>query len=509
MGLVPNVVDSLKKKNYAVYLTLFIAFIIAFLIRVLVINEYGLSGDEVLKALATQQYRKFDFSENASHPVLMKIAVTFSVIFLGENEFALRLPNALVSSCTVVPIFLLGKKLYNQTTGLLGSFLWAVHLPAISFTTTAKEDAFLTFFWLFSIFFFLKARDDPKYFSHTGAAVGLAAASKYAAGFLVLLLLALFYISYRKDYDLPSIKETAKKSIPPAIATFSLANIPFFLPTTLVNFYHHYAPDSPERTGWIMMGELFKQRPPYYIILHVLIKTPLPLLIIMLLGVIFAIKDHSDSDIVLLIWSFSIIAFFSIIPYGYVRYYLPAIPALILLSVQGVYRMIERGINQFQNLEKDLKPEISLTVGVLIIALVIIQSSFIIFQIQPYYRMYVNEIGGGIDEAGYYFPQDSVYDYFLREAVQYVSAEAPNGSKVAMSEPLVGDYYGRSELDFIFIQSLPSNLIDWDPIVSFVIVQDSRIFYENRDQIADLRNSLTPERTYKIFETVVVEVYRL
>ena len=61
-------------------------------IRLLTIGEYGLSEDEVLKALATRDYLQGSFTANPSHPALSKLFVTLSVIILGETEFALRLP---------------------------------------------------------------------------------------------------------------------------------------------------------------------------------------------------------------------------------------------------------------------------------------------------------------------------------------------------------------------------------------------------------------------------------
>jgi 4-amino-4-deoxy-L-arabinose transferase-like glycosyltransferase len=112
---------------------LLVLFLLALLLRVAVIAEYGLSTDEVNKMLATRSYKKLDFSANAAHPALMKLAMTLSVMLLGETEFALRLPNVIVSALTIYPLFLLGRKLYDDKTGLLASFLWAVLYTSLRF----------------------------------------------------------------------------------------------------------------------------------------------------------------------------------------------------------------------------------------------------------------------------------------------------------------------------------------------------------------------------------------
>ncbi|MHA2101220.1 MAG: ArnT family glycosyltransferase, partial [Candidatus Kariarchaeaceae archaeon] len=139
--------QSLKPVNPTKFL-LFIPFGIALYLRISVIGEYGLSEDEVHKALAVNNYLQFNFSTNTSHPALVKICMTISVLLLGESEFALRLPNAIISSLTIFPIYLLGKELYNELTGYLASFFWATNLPVLAFSTVTKEDPFLSFFWV-------------------------------------------------------------------------------------------------------------------------------------------------------------------------------------------------------------------------------------------------------------------------------------------------------------------------------------------------------------------------
>ena len=81
---------SVHKKSLIIHLFLFLSFLLGFILRILIIGEYGLSEDEVLKALATRDYRNFDFSANAQHPALMKLLITGSVTIFGESEFALR-----------------------------------------------------------------------------------------------------------------------------------------------------------------------------------------------------------------------------------------------------------------------------------------------------------------------------------------------------------------------------------------------------------------------------------
>ncbi|OLS21769.1 MAG: hypothetical protein HeimC2_32280, partial [Candidatus Heimdallarchaeota archaeon LC_2] len=129
-----------------VQIRLFLIFAIGFILRIMIIEDYGLSEDEVLKAIAVQEYLEFNFSGNAQHPAIMKIFATLSVLLIGNSEFALRLPNVIFASLTIYPIYYLGKELYDETIGYLSAILWATSVTIISFSTTAKEDSIFTFF---------------------------------------------------------------------------------------------------------------------------------------------------------------------------------------------------------------------------------------------------------------------------------------------------------------------------------------------------------------------------
>ncbi|MFX1514171.1 MAG: ArnT family glycosyltransferase [Promethearchaeota archaeon] len=498
------------QEQFKILVVLLIPSTLAFILQVTAIGNYGLSQDEVLKALATQRYIRLDFTENAQHPALSKLLMTFSVLLFGETEFALRLPNTFIGALTVYPIFFLGKELYNDKTGFIACVLWAVHIPAISFTTTAKEDALVTFFWIWAFYFFIKAKNDPRQLRFTGMCVGLALSSKYSALILVGILFGLYFFKRYEGIELPSLKETSFLSIPPAVLTFLIFNFPILLPATIANVLDHYVPSTPAHTGYFMMGELFSIRPPYYLLLHILVKTPLSFLSLLLVGILFAIKDRLLSDKILLFWIILPLGFFSVTTYGYVRYYLVIIPAFTILAAKGLLQFSIRLIDQIKRIKEENRPRISITITVLICLLVCLHSLSVAVEVHPYYRMYVNELGGGLNKAGHYFPHDSVYDYLLREAIQYVSERAQQNSTVAMSVPLVGEYYGRKDLNFVYIRDLPENVSQWTTLsISYAIVQPSRTVFENQQHFDNIRDNLNVEEEYEIFQEVVAQVFRI
>ncbi len=500
----------LQQEQLKTHLLLFLSFGIALIIRITVIGEYGLSEDEVVKALASQSYIKLNFSVNASHPALMKFLITISVLIIGETEFALRLPNVIISALTVYPIFYLGKELYNNETGVCASFLWAFHIPAISFSTTAKEDSLLTIFWVISIYFCIKAKYDLRYLRYSGITLGLALASKYTAVMLIGMLIIIHLVIQDKSVNLSSIQRFITLSIPPAMISFFVVNFPILFPDTIANVIKHYSPKTPEYTGWIMMGKLFEQRPPYYLLLHIIVKTPLPYLILLIIGLLYSIKYRFQADKILLLWITIPLSILSVLTYGYVRYYLVLVPAIVLLCAHGLFQFLAWLITRINESNIELSPGIIKTIPIIIIILVCFHSLFITTEVYPYYRMYVNEIGGSSEKSGYYFPQDSVYDYLLREAIQWVNEHAPPNSSIAIVSSVVGEYYGREDLQFTSIKDLPENIDQWDVYnMSYAIVQDSRVFYENQKQIENLRANRDVETVYKISHTNVAEVFAL
>ena len=120
----------------------------------------------------------------------------------------------MVAAATIYPIYYLGKELYDDLTGILASAIWAISIPIISFSTTAKEDTLLTFFWILTIYFFILAKKDSKYYKHLAISLGLAAASKYVTPLLVVVILVLYYLAGRDGEKMPTLKEILKTVVP-------------------------------------------------------------------------------------------------------------------------------------------------------------------------------------------------------------------------------------------------------------------------------------------------------
>jgi 4-amino-4-deoxy-L-arabinose transferase-like glycosyltransferase len=86
------------------------------------------------------------------------------VATLGLNEFAVRLPSALLGIGTIILIYFLAKQLFhNKWIGISSAFLLAITPWHIAFSRGSWETNAATFFITLGIYLFIKKVADPKY----------------------------------------------------------------------------------------------------------------------------------------------------------------------------------------------------------------------------------------------------------------------------------------------------------------------------------------------------------
>ncbi len=86
------------------------------------------------------------------------------VATLGLNEFAVRLPSALLGVGTITLIYFLAKQLFqNKWIGISSAFLLAITPWHIAFSRGSWETNAATFFITLGIYLFIKKVTDPKY----------------------------------------------------------------------------------------------------------------------------------------------------------------------------------------------------------------------------------------------------------------------------------------------------------------------------------------------------------
>lgn len=133
------------------------------------------------------------------HPPLVFWIQHFSILIFGENNFALRFPSAILGIISVYILYLLGRRLYSESAGLIASGLMAVTLNSVYISRTGMQEPYVIFFILLTIYLFLLALEKEKYLIWLGAALGLGFLAKYNLFILGPIFLT-YLLFFKRDY---------------------------------------------------------------------------------------------------------------------------------------------------------------------------------------------------------------------------------------------------------------------------------------------------------------------
>ncbi|MGC9037857.1 MAG: glycosyltransferase family 39 protein, partial [Candidatus Micrarchaeia archaeon] len=139
---------------------------------------------------------------NFEHPPLGKYFMAISILALGYNPLAWRLPSWILGDLLLIAGFFLGEKLYEITTrkrsksgipGLLASLLIAIDPTIWVMHGVAMLDIYLAFFSLISLYALIS-----KHYLWSGILLGLAALSKNP-GFILYIPFFLYILKNIKS----------------------------------------------------------------------------------------------------------------------------------------------------------------------------------------------------------------------------------------------------------------------------------------------------------------------
>ncbi len=132
-------------------------------------------------------------------PPLQTYLMIPAVAALGLNETAVRLPNALLASFTLVGVFLLAGELFSSPViGLISATLLAISPWYLPLSRGAFEANLTVFFFSFGFYFFLKMLKTPRWSWQILAALflGLNLFSYHSAK-LITPLIVLIFLGYK------------------------------------------------------------------------------------------------------------------------------------------------------------------------------------------------------------------------------------------------------------------------------------------------------------------------
>ncbi len=133
------------------------------------------------------------------HPPLVFWIQHIFIKLLGENNFAFRLPSALLGVLSVWLVYLIGRRIFSEKAGLISSLLLAVTANHIFISRVGLQESYVIFFILLTFLFFLKSLSNTRCLIWTGVFVGLGGLVKYTA-FIPIPIILVYLLLFKRNY---------------------------------------------------------------------------------------------------------------------------------------------------------------------------------------------------------------------------------------------------------------------------------------------------------------------
>ena len=271
-------------------------------------------------------------------------------VFSNIGEFAKlylagRAAAVILGIASVYLVYLLGKRAYGRGVGLLAALLIAVvplHVMHSKFLAVDVPAAFLS---TAALIFAVRIPDRHRLRDYllSGLFAGLAAGTKYNAALVILAPIAA-HLSTGK------MRPALRVLSPKLLVLFILAAAGFLIgtPGAVLNFdkfSHDFAFEVLHmRAGH---GFLFAGTPPgwiYHLTNSLAAGMSIPLLVLALIGTVYALKRRTPSDVALLSFLLVYYAVIGAAQVKFARYTIPLLPVLVILaariSVDAIGRLL-------------------------------------------------------------------------------------------------------------------------------------------------------------------------
>jgi 4-amino-4-deoxy-L-arabinose transferase-like glycosyltransferase len=272
-------------------------------------------------------------------PLAIWMTAIFFKVF-GVTAFAARLEAALGAIGSVVMVYLIGRRVFDRSAGLLAAGILALTAPILFTARFGNLDALLCFWIYLALYGALRALHRPRWWLVAGIACGGAIMTKGAAGlFAPLIILGVCLAAP------PKLGRTALKNIAGGVLLALVVVLPWHLAELIAHgesflgsYIGYHVLDRTTRPLEGHTGGLF-----FY--LGVLIKTYEPWILLVVPALVYLLRSRRLSRLQRAV---------TLVPIGLVTiitaimktkqdwYFLPAYPALALLLAVFILAVVRR-----------------------------------------------------------------------------------------------------------------------------------------------------------------------
>ena len=475
---------------------------VALTFRVVGLASYGLSDDEVTKFRAAEAYSRGEFTVNAEHPMLMKLAVWASTSTAsGWNqmvpaayeipvEAAVRLPNAVIGTASVLVMYGVAHAYFGTPVALIAALLMALDPTITSINRLAKEDTFVVFFFLLAVWLYERAkqvgaqdhvRAQPWYMG-SAAAFGLMMASKYLPHFY-----GLYCVVNVATLRAAGANSPIKRRFFAALgAAFAVANFAVFFPATWRHVLGYVEGGGMTHHGWPYADRLWVTDvpisalgiPPTFYVMLLLTRVPLVTLVGAAIGAGIAWWRRRERGYIFLrvFFVFQLVGF-SVMAAKFLRYSLPVLVIVDLMAAVGIVAAVHWLLTR-------VKRQARLVLLPAVYATLAISRSAGQVQAAPYFSMHRTTLARWLGSEGLRFPE-AAYDVGGREAVSQIVQSGASGAAILSDVPQVVEFYlARSPRTDLHVESFSGAGLSSNTTERWVLVQESHVYFETEELIA-------------------------
>jgi Dolichyl-phosphate-mannose-protein mannosyltransferase len=500
--------------------------VLAFSVRLYRVDFNSLSEDEVAKWAAVQEYRQGHFvGVNSEHPMLPKM-LAWASLATGERwgrmaaahgwpslnpEGWLRLPNVLLGALSTAILYLLCRRMMGVAGSFAASFFWAVAPLPVALNRLTKEETPLTLFTLLACYFYCRAQQADKgrtaqqWFDLSAISFGLGLASQYILHLIGLNALAWLFAG-RMGLNRKPSQFSFRRFFLVMFLTFVVVNPVILSPANFHAILHWLHHDGVRHSGYdfdgtLYMnfpGRLFAGVPWFYYLWLVVVKTPIPILVAVIVGSVLLLRDRRTlaSCFFLSLGAVQLVGL-SVSGAKWIRYSLPLLPFLFLAGGYGVQQILKAAKG------KALSQALVGTAAVILLGWPLLE----LHSWAPYYSFYLNSIGGEKQNIARYFAMDEVSEFDTRQVAQKVCPFAPAAATVATARPMSMAYYlqacGRADLRIIPLYDNHYAPRDGD----LIVLEPSRRFFETQRFFDALGNSAMPHSEIRVGPVLASTIY--
>ena len=500
--------------------------VLAFSVRFYRVDFNSLSEDEVAKWAAIQEYRHGHFvGVNSEHPMLPKM-LAWASLATGERwgrlatthgwltlkpEGWLRLPNVLLGTATTAVLFLLCRRMIGVAGSFATSFFWAVAPLPVALNRLTKEETPLTFFTLLACYFYCRAQQSDagrtvrRWYDLSAISFGLGLASQYILHLLGLNALA-WFLAGKMGLNRKLSQFSYKRFFFVMFLTFVLVNPVVLSPANFNAILHWLHHDGVKHTGYDFDGTLYMNFPSrllagvpwFYYLWLLLVKTPIPILLAVILGSALLLRERRTlASCFFLSFGLVQLAGLSVSGAKWIRYSLPLLPFLYLAGGYAVQQTLKAAKGRV------LSQALVGLAAVILLGWPLLELP----SWAPYYSFYLNSIGGEKHNIARYFAMDEVSEFDTREVAQAVCPFAPAAASLATARPMSMAYYlqvcGRTDLQVVPLYDTHYAPRDGD----LIVLEPSRRFFETQRFFDALRNSGMPHSEVRVGPVLASTIY--